>query len=116
MRPRPSKEPTTVDTRERRVHVRVPMRAAVAVEGGATRLCGWVRNLSVGGMFVETDEPLPTNLEVQVHTLMRDGASVHHLRTAAWVAWTSPEGMGLQFDHLSPEDYRFILQTLERAH
>jgi len=115
MRPRPNKAPATTATRDRRVHVRIPIRAAVTVDGGATRLCGWVRNLSIGGMFVETDRTLPTNVEVRVHTLMRDGARVHHLRTAAWVAWIAPDGMGLQFDRLAPEDYHFILRTIERA-
>lgn len=114
MRPRPSKNFATTATRERRAHVRVPIRAAVTVANVSNRVCGWVRNLSAGGMFVETGEPFPKETEVQVNTLMRDGDRVHHFRTAAWVAWVSPEGMGLQFDNLSPDDYHFILRTVSR--
>jgi len=113
MRPRPSKYATTA-TRERRIHVRVPIRAAVTVANSESRVCGWVRNLSAGGMFVETDEPFARETEVQINTLMRDGARVHHFRTLAWVAWVSPDGMGLQFDSLSPDDYHFILRTVDR--
>lgn len=114
MRSRPSKNAATTATRERRVHVRVPIRAAVTVANGPNRVCGWVRNLSAGGMFVETDEPFARETEVQVDTLMRDGSRVHHFRTLAWVAWVSPDGMGLQFDDLSPDDYHFILSTVDR--
>jgi PilZ domain len=114
MRPRPSKTAATTATRDRRAHVRVPIRAAVNVANGQNRTCGWVRNLSVGGMFVETDVPFARETEVQVNTLMRDGNRVHHFRTLAWVAWVGPDGMGLQFDDLSPEDYHFILRTVAR--
>lgn len=114
MRPRPSKITATSATRERRAHVRVPIRAAVTVAEGPNQVCGWVRNLSAGGMFVETEEPFARETEVQVNTLMRDGSRVHHFRTRAWVAWVSPDGMGLQFDDLSPDDYHFILLTVAR--
>lgn len=114
MRPRPMKPETSATTRERRAFVRMPIRAAVTVADGARKVCGWVRNLSCGGMFVETDESFPRETEVRVEVLLREGYSVRRLRTVAWVAWTAPDGMGLQFDVLAPDDLELILRTLRR--
>jgi Tfp pilus assembly protein PilZ len=114
MRPRPIKPETSLANRERRAHVRVPIRAAVTVAGEGRRVCGWVRNLSVGGLFVETHEIFPRETEVWVELLLREGYSVRRLRTLAWVAWSAPDGMGLQFDDLHPDDIQLLMRTVER--
>jgi len=114
MRPRPNKPSTSLATRERRADLRVPVRAAVTVAGGGHKQCGWVRNLSCGGMFVEAETPFPTGTEVEVDTLLREGYQVRRLRVVAWVAWVGDGGMGLQFDALSPGDLDLIIRTLQR--
>lgn len=114
MRPRPMKPETSLANRERRAWVRVPIRAAVTVAGEERRICGWVRNLSVGGMFVETDEPFERETEVAVDLLLREGYSVRRLRSVAWVAWVARNGMGLQFDQLDTDDVQLLLRTVER--
>jgi len=114
MRTRPLKPMTAPEQRERRAHVRVPIRAAVTLVNGDQKVCGWVRNLSCGGMFVQADVPFPTNAEVQVDVLLREGYSVRRLRTPAWVAWSGDGGMGLQFDALTPDDLDLIIRTLQR--
>jgi len=114
MRPRPTKPETSLANRERRADLRVAIRAAVTVANGERRLCGWVRNLSVGGMFVATDEPLPANTEVHVEMLLREGYAVRRLRATAWVAWVGAGGMGLQFDALDNEDIELVIRTLRR--
>lgn len=114
MRPRPLKPETSLATRERRTAPRVHIRAAVTVAEGERRLCGWVRNLSVGGLFVETGAPLEINTEVRVEMLLREGYAVRRLRAPAWVAWVGAGGMGLQFDVLAPDDLDLILRTVRR--
>lgn len=114
MRPRPMKPETSLANRERRASLRVHVRAAVTLMDGERRLCGWVRNLSVGGLFVETGAPLAMNTEVHVEMLLREGYAVRRLRATAWVAWVGAGGMGLQFDALESEDIELILRTLRR--
>jgi hypothetical protein len=114
MRPRPMKPETSLANRERRASPRVSIRAAVTVVEGTERICGWVRNLSIGGLFVETDAPPAINTEVRVEMLLREGYAVRRLRAEAWVAWVGAGGMGLQFDALTPDDVDLIVRTLRR--
>jgi len=115
---RPRKPVTTPDTRERRVDVRASVdtyiRAAVTHEDSARKVHGWVRNLSPGGMFVETPDPLPEDARVTVDALARTDGEVVHLKIAGWVAYAGPRGLGLQFDALDDEMARRLAVLLER--
>ena len=80
---------------------RVPLETTVRVHCGANDLAGTSRNLSRGGIFVETNAPLPPATEVALEFGLPDGHSP--LAPTAQVIWAgeSPDddrsGMGLQF-------------------
>lgn len=115
---RPRKPVTTPDTRERRVHIRVAVdtyiRVAVEHCGTGRKVHGWVRNLSTGGLFVETPDRFGQDEPVLVDALGRSGETALHLRIDGWVAYVDGTGMGIQFDTLSPEMAGRVAELLAR--
>jgi len=118
MATRPRKPVTTPATRERRVAVRVTVdtyiRAAVAHEASARKVHGWVRNLSRGGMFVETPDRLPADAPVRVDALARCDGDLIHFKADGWVAYTGPDGLGIQFENLEEAMAARLAALLER--
>lgn len=88
--------------RERRSGVRVHLRAEVVLDGGTDWIRGRVRNLSTGGMYVETSPGLPTGTPVVVESLLWEDGTAHRLHLDGWVAHADADGMGIRFD--PPDD------------
>ena len=95
---------------DRRHGDRIPINQEFAAAGST-----WVSNLSLGGVFVHTEEPLPVgaNLELRFSLLLDDpvviaalGRVVRHSR--------DPQGMGVQFTSLEPLMRARIEAVLER--
>jgi len=97
--PMPTRPPATV---ERRVSPRVQVRAAVRVENGARPLHGRLRNLSTGGMYVETGVRIPPGTSVVLETLAWEDGTAHLIRIGGWVAHADDDGCGIRFD--PPDD------------
>lgn len=118
MATRPRKPVTTSANRERRVAVRVSVdtyiRAAVAHEASGRRVHGWVRNLSAGGMLVDTPDALPPDAPVSVDALARCGDELIHFKAGGWVAYAGAEGLGIQFDVLEEGMATRLATLLER--
>lgn len=78
----------------RRDFRRRPLRLEVEFRGedGCAR-DGMIGNLSGGGLFIETDQPLVPGSE----TVLRIFGSQHELRFGASVAWVHAGGMGVRF-------------------
>lgn len=87
-----------------RQHGRLPLSVRVAYRSTGTFLVAYSVNLSKGGIFLETEEPLPIGspiaLELEVPT-------IGLLKLAGKVAWLReqnpeglPQGMGVQFSSL----------------
>ena len=69
------------------------------------------RNLSLGGMFVETRKPPPVGATAQIDFLVDEGqirtkAVVRHVQTAS--------GMGLEFTAVAKEDRPHLAALLTR--
>jgi hypothetical protein len=82
----------------RRVHERheIELDAVVTHEGG--QIACKTRNLSLGGVFLLTDSPLPygTKIRVRFHLApLREAVDVE-----GTIRWTAGEGMGAQFGSL----------------
>jgi PilZ domain len=76
------------------------------------RLCGWgtVGEISRGGCYVETAHPLTVASEAQIRLTLAGTV----LDIGAKVAWMTPQvGMGLYFEHLSPEEENKLAQIIE---
>jgi type IV pilus assembly protein PilZ len=77
------------------------------------RYRGLAKDISVGGMFVQTDEPAAFNAEVVVYlTLPSD---TKELRLPGVVRWTRPNGMGVQFRSLGVRETHAITEIVKQS-
>lgn len=98
------------------IRVTVDTYIRVAVVHGETgkKVHGWVRNLSAGGLFVETPDGFPQDDPVVIDALARADEAVVHLKVTGWVAYSGEDGMGIQFSDESPEMAERIEELLHR--
>ncbi|HEY8039014.1 MAG TPA: PilZ domain-containing protein [Polyangiaceae bacterium] len=82
-------------------------------EGGHARHPGRAKDLSLGGMFVETTVLLPFQASVFVHLALP--LSPHPLVLPAVVRWSSPAGLGLQFGLMGARETYVIMQLARRT-
>ena len=79
----------------------------------------WVRDISKGGVFIETAEPPPTGtrLEVRLETpdggLSLHGQVVHVVDAASAKRFNMPAGVGLQFVDLNADNRRAIQEYVD---
>jgi uncharacterized protein (TIGR02266 family) len=106
---------------EQRVQTRVPLRIKVEYERLDDFLDDYAANLSLGGMFVASDEPLPVGSRIRLR--FRLPGREDPVETFGEVRWVvAPgdptglaSGMGVQFEALSPSDRRDVEGWLERS-
>jgi len=81
---------------DKRQHPRKIIEADVAFQvGGGDRSEARCRDVSLGGMFIDTATPLPYGTAVRVFLRLpglRDEAVIESV-----VRWSTPSGMGVQF-------------------
>jgi len=99
---------------QRRSH-RARLDAVVQVtrKGGDEVASGEARDVSVGGIFVETASPFPFGTEVVVH--VRLPGYKDELAMPAVVRWTGEDGMGLQFQLLGARETHAITEIVRKA-
>ncbi|HEX7127048.1 MAG TPA: response regulator [Thermodesulfobacteriota bacterium] len=108
---------------------RVPLRVPVLFESGGRMRLARVTNLSSGGLFLATGEPLPRGTAVTLELRLPLDRSDTPLRLSARVSWTTDEvaappdiegprepGMGLAFERLGEASQaavdRFVARML----
>ena len=106
---------------ERRLHRRTPFRA-LHVRGESKRLffSGYVKNLSIGGLFLQTTNPKPVGTKLRIHIPLEQ--ELAPLECAAEVVWVqpfdvrskTPPGMGLHFIDLEARAVHRIEAYLAR--
>lgn len=99
---------------QRRSH-RSPLDATVKVKRKGTDdiADGRARDVSVGGMFVETLSPFVFGADVIVHVHLP--GLKDELALPAVVRWTRHDGMGLQFGLLGARETHAITEIAEAA-
>ena len=92
---------------ERRRHSRVPLEMRVDYTSVDAFFTEFTANINEGGMFIQMDEPVPLDTQVQLQfALPGEGEPI---QVGGRVAWTSdgkddsPPGIGVQFQHLGSE-------------
>ena len=81
---------------------RVPL--ATQVEFDAGSLIGFSRDVSAGGMFIETNQALDPGARLNLRFHLNNDEPI--VKTEAEVLYQIPRvGIGLQFTEISPEDY-----------
>ncbi|MCK6531989.1 MAG: PilZ domain-containing protein [Polyangiaceae bacterium] len=96
---------------EKRVHPRVQVDLAVSCEpkGGAA-FAGVAKDVSMGGMFIESTEVVPFGTQVTIAVRV---SGVDH-KLPGTVRWAKPGGLGVQFGLLGARETHSIAQLLKR--
>jgi PilZ domain len=88
-------------SRRRGKRVETPQGVWVLWRCGRTEDTSRVKDLSVGGLFVETSKTCPIDAAVELHFLVEDG----EVRATATVRYVLPgSGLGLQFQAIRHDD------------
>lgn len=104
---------------EQRDASRMELEVPIGLEGDNRFFTGTTDDLSRGGLFVATDDPLQVGTELRLSFVLPDGYRVSARAAVAWVRVPRyrphelPAGMGIQFEGLGPEDERAIAHYLE---
>ena len=106
--------------RERRRTRRLPVEIQIQYETADGFFQDYIRNLSLGGIFIETSKPLPmhTKLKVQFSLpdmgapIVADGVVVHTLRVGQ-PRNPSLSGMGIRFSDLEPSSKEMLESYLQ---
>ena len=98
---------------DKRLHPRVIVNTAVSCEVRAgTTFTGLAKDISIGGMFVESTEVVPFGTEVTI--VGRFVGTKADLRLPGIVRWAKPDGFGVQFGSLGARETHAISQLLKR--
>jgi uncharacterized protein (TIGR02266 family) len=100
----------------KRKHPRVPKKLKSEVSTTESMTYSTARNVSDGGMFVSTPEPISPGTELNLSLTLPDGGIIV---LKGLVRWTkeesddgSPAGMGVQFTSLNPEAEKMLKSLL----
>jgi Tfp pilus assembly protein PilZ len=95
---------------ERRRSERVPINEEFSSDGST-----WVSDLSIGGVFVHTEDLLPIGMEVELRfTVLLDDPLVIEARGKVARHSRHPMGIGVQFSDLAPEMRERVELVLSR--
>jgi len=98
---------------DQRKHHRVPINVDVTcIPGDGEEFEGAVKDLSLGGMFVECDQRPTFGAKV---TLVLRGVAARELRLPAVVRWSEPRGFGVQFGLLGAYATHAILELVKKS-
>jgi Tfp pilus assembly protein PilZ len=99
-----------------RSHPRVSFDGPVefVAKGSSQRVAGRCKDVSLGGMYVQTSQPLPFGAELVVYITLPGQKG--RLAMPAVVRWTrSGEGMGLQFKLIGARETHAITELTRSA-
>lgn len=103
------------DVIELRRYSRAPLDVAVELtpKGSQERIAGRAKDISLGGMFIETPAALAHHAQLVVHVKLPGQNAPFAL--PAKVRWTSAQGMGVQFDLIGARE-TFAITEYTKLH
>ena len=101
--------------KEKREYPRQGMRLAVSYETMDDFLIDYTSNVSLGGIFLETEQTLPTDRPLQLQLQLPDGEVILAEGTIQWTSSEGvlPQGVGVHFTVLSVRNQRRIQRLIE---
>ena len=103
---------------ERRRSLRAPVVVRIEYATVDALFSDFTRNINEGGVFIETDCPAPLDSVVQLRfRLPRTREALQGAGRVAWIepgADGRPQGMGVEFEHLSDRDRERINELVAR--
>lgn len=98
---------------DKRSHPRVVVDTPVSCERrDASAFTGMAKDISIGGMFIESSETLPFGTELSI--VGRFPGTKADLKLPAIVRWAKPTGFGVQFQALGARETHAISELLKR--
>ncbi|HWZ89409.1 MAG TPA: PilZ domain-containing protein [Polyangiaceae bacterium] len=98
---------------DKRVHPRVNVDTEVSCERrDSAPFTGMAKDISIGGMFIESMEVLPFGTELTI--VGRFPGAKAEIRLPGIVRWAKPTGFGVQFGSLGARETHAISQLLKR--
>jgi len=103
---------------ERRINKRLPIRVLVEYTSTEDFLIDYTANMSIGGMFLQTEEPLELGTRFRLRFRIPDrNKPIETFGIVRWVVSPTESGpmvpgMGVQFDGLLPVDKKAVQQLL----
>ncbi len=96
---------------EKRIHPRVNIELDVVCElEDHAPVTGRSKDLSLGGMFIESSETLPFNTKLTLVTRFPDG----EVRLPSIVRWSKPDGFGVQFQLLGARETHALTKLMRQ--
>ena len=97
---------------DKRVHPRVPFGANVTCEvSGGEAIQGRVKDISVGGMFIESEAPVAFGAQVTI--VVRLPNTKAESRLPGVIRWFNPGGFGVQFGLLGARETHAISELFK---
>jgi hypothetical protein len=97
-----------------RVAFDAPVEFVIKGSGSGDRIAGRCRDVSLGGMYIQTAQPLPFGSGLVVHVTLPGQKT--SLAIAGVVRWSRPgEGMGVQFGLMGARDTHAITELTRLA-
>jgi uncharacterized protein (TIGR02266 family) len=106
---------------EKRRQRRVPVQIQIQYQSADGFFQDYIRNLSLGGIFIETAKPLPKNTKLRVEfrlpemadPITADGIVVHTLRVGRAKKNSAVSGMGIRFSELKSSSKQVLESYLK---
>jgi len=99
-------------TGNRRKHPRAALAAQIQCEESMS--LAFARDISVGGMFIETDHPMPVGSRISLRFNLSENESI--MVASAQVTYqVGRMGVGVQFIEISPDDLKRIENYVEKS-
>lgn len=97
---------------DKRVHPRVPFDANVTCEvRGGDNIPGRVKDISVGGVFIESEVPVAFGTEITI--VVRLPNTKADTRLPGVIRWFNPGGFGVQFGLLGARETHAISELFK---
>lgn len=97
---------------DKRSHPRVPLSADVTCEVSAgVSILGRVKDISVGGMYIESETPVTFGTEVSI--VLRLPNTKGDARLPGIIRWIKPGGFGVQFGLMGARETHAISELLK---
>jgi hypothetical protein len=87
---------------ENRKQQRYDRRLPIEYAKGDAWISSFTRNMSIGGVYIEAEEPLPLGTRVKLR--FKVPTQKEPIEVGAQVRWGDPLGFGAQFDGLRARD------------
>ncbi len=100
----------TEQNKEKRRHIRVDFKTRIVIDTGTTEIetKGNSKDLSLKGVFINTDEKLPVGTRCNVSIFLSGGIDDIELKMKAEIVRVDEHGLGIAFGSMDLESYTYL--------